>query len=274
MSADDPQHAGRPRARARRWSSESERASTSWPPTSRPILMHTKDMVFMEDGEVVVLRPDGPVFTDLDGKPIDEDADPDPLGPDHGGEGRLQALHAQGDPRAAPRDPRHAARPRLPGVGLGAARRDRVCPTTSCEQSKRMAIVACGTSWHAGLVGKFLIERLAGVPVEVDYASEFRYRHPLVDDIDAAGLHQPVRRDRRHAGRAARGQGQGGAQSLGHLQRAGFDGDPRGRGNDLHPRRPGNRRGLDQGVHQPAGRHHAAGAQAGPGARQAVRRKR
>jgi glucosamine--fructose-6-phosphate aminotransferase (isomerizing) len=46
----------------------------------------------------------------------------------------------------------------------------------------RMAIVACGTSWHAGLVGKFLIERLAGVPVEVDYASEFRYRSPLVDE--------------------------------------------------------------------------------------------
>jgi glucosamine--fructose-6-phosphate aminotransferase (isomerizing) len=41
--------------------------------------------------------------------------------------------------------------------------------------------VACGTSWHAGLVGKFLIERLAGLPVEVDYASEFRYRKPLVD---------------------------------------------------------------------------------------------
>ena len=42
-------------------------------------------------------------------------------------------------------------------------------------------IVACGTAWHAGLVGKFLIEDLAGVPVEVDYATEFRYRDPLVD---------------------------------------------------------------------------------------------
>jgi glucosamine--fructose-6-phosphate aminotransferase (isomerizing) len=46
----------------------------------------------------------------------------------------------------------------------------------------RMAIVACGTSWHAGLVGKFLIERLSGLPVQVDYASEYRYRHPVVDD--------------------------------------------------------------------------------------------
>ena len=49
-----------------------------------------------------------------------------------------------------------------------------------------MAIVACGTSWHAGLVGKFLLERLAGVPVEVDYASEFRYRNPLVDERSLA----------------------------------------------------------------------------------------
>jgi glucosamine--fructose-6-phosphate aminotransferase (isomerizing) len=48
---------------------------------------------------------------------------------------------------------------------------------------ERMAIVACGTSWHAGLVGKFLIEQLAQVPVEVDYASEFRYRNPLVDGV-------------------------------------------------------------------------------------------
>jgi glucosamine--fructose-6-phosphate aminotransferase (isomerizing) len=46
---------------------------------------------------------------------------------------------------------------------------------------KRATIVACGTSWHAGLVGKFLIEQLARIPVEVDYASEFRYRKPLVD---------------------------------------------------------------------------------------------
>jgi len=46
---------------------------------------------------------------------------------------------------------------------------------------ERMAIVACGTSWHAGLVGKFLLERLARVPVDVDYASEFRYRKPLID---------------------------------------------------------------------------------------------
>src|SRR5205085_4004443 len=44
----------------------------------------------------------------------------------------------------------------------------------------KVVLVACGTAWHAGLVGKFLIEELAGIPVEVDYASEFRYRRPLL----------------------------------------------------------------------------------------------
>ena len=46
---------------------------------------------------------------------------------------------------------------------------------------ERVVILACGTSWHSGLVGKFLIEELARVPVEVDYSSEFRYRHPIID---------------------------------------------------------------------------------------------
>jgi glucosamine--fructose-6-phosphate aminotransferase (isomerizing) len=50
------------------------------------------------------------------------------------------------------------------------------------EEAKRVQIVACGTSWHAGLVGKFLIERHAHLPVDVDYASEFRYRQPVSDD--------------------------------------------------------------------------------------------
>jgi glucosamine--fructose-6-phosphate aminotransferase (isomerizing) len=45
---------------------------------------------------------------------------------------------------------------------------------------ERVTIIACGTSWHAGLVGKFLIEELAGLPVEVDYGSEYRYRNPIV----------------------------------------------------------------------------------------------
>ena len=46
--------------------------------------------------------------------------------------------------------------------------------------AKRILIVACGTSWHAGLVAEYLIEELARIPVEVEYASEFRYRNPII----------------------------------------------------------------------------------------------
>jgi len=54
-------------------------------------------------------------------------------------------------------------------------------PADTISQINRIHIVACGTSWHAALVGKFLIEDLARIPVEIDYGSEFRYRNPLVD---------------------------------------------------------------------------------------------
>ena len=48
----------------------------------------------------------------------------------------------------------------------------------------RIIILACGTSWHSGLIGKYIIERMTGIPVEVDYASEFRYRNPLINSSD------------------------------------------------------------------------------------------
>ena len=98
------------------------------------------------------------------------------------------------------------------------------------------SILACGTSWHAGLVGKFLIEQLARLPVEVDYGSEYRYRNPIVGRPDARGRHHAVGRDGRHAGRAARGEAQGRAQHR-DLQRRRQHGDARERRHRLHARR-------------------------------------
>ena len=74
---------------------------------------------------------------------------------------------------------------------------------------EQVTILACGTSWHAALVGKFLIEQLARVPVEVDYGSEYRYRNPIVDDQHAGRRHHAVGRDRRHARGAARSEARG-----------------------------------------------------------------
>ena len=102
------------------------------------------------------------------------------LGSGDGREGGLQALHAQGDLRAAAgRSRRRCSAARRSRPARSSWRRSRSL-THVLEQVERVVILACGTSWHAALVGKFLIEELARVPVEVDYGSEFRYRDPIV----------------------------------------------------------------------------------------------
>ena len=72
----------------------------------------------------------------------------------------------------------------------------------------RVVMTACGTSWHAALIGEYMLEDLARLPVEVEYASEFRYKNPVLDERHAGGRHQPVRRNRGHAGRIAGGSPQ------------------------------------------------------------------
>ncbi len=78
-------------------------------------------------------------------------------------------------------------------------------PTTSCATSARITIVACGTSYHAGLVGRYAIEEWARLRVEMDIASEYRYRNPVVGPGRPRDRHLPVRRDARHARRHAPG---------------------------------------------------------------------
>jgi len=57
----------------------------------------------------------------------------------------------------------------------------------------RIVITACGTSWHSGLIGEYMMEELARIPTEVEYASEFRYRNPNRGRADAGGRHLTVR---------------------------------------------------------------------------------
>jgi len=144
------------------------------------ILMHTKDMVFMEDGEIVTVRRDGPTFQDLAGASIDKSpmrVPWDPIMAEKGGYKHFMLKEIHEQPRAVRDTLLGRVSLESPDVILD----EMGLSDDDLRAVRRMAIVACGTSWHAGLVGKFLIERLAGVPVEVDYASEFRYRDPLVD---------------------------------------------------------------------------------------------
>jgi glucosamine--fructose-6-phosphate aminotransferase (isomerizing) len=145
------------------------------------ILSHTKDVVFMDDYEIVVVKPSGVAFFKADGTPIVKTPTRipwDPIMAEKGGYKHFMLKEIHEQPRAMRdtllgRVSLEDSTIHLEEVNLGD---DRIRSTT------RVQIVACGTSWHAGHVGKFLIEQLAKMPVEVDYASEYRYRKPLLDD--------------------------------------------------------------------------------------------
>ena len=117
-------------------------------------------------------------------------------------------------------------------------------------KTRKIILTGCGTAWHAGLVGEYLFEDLARIPTEVEYASEFRYRNPIIEDgtVVIAISQSGETADTLAALREAKREGRPGA---GHRQRRRLDHRPRDRRGRLPARRAGNRRGLDQGVHLP-----------------------
>ena len=116
----------------------------------------------------------------------------------------------------------------------------------------RVVLTGCGTALHAGMVGEYLIEQLAHIPTEVEFASEFRHRNTPDDARHPRFRHQPERRDRGHARRAAREP----AQRLSHprhLQQRRQHDRARERRRRLHARGPGDRRRGDEIVYFPGG---------------------
>jgi len=143
------------------------------------ILSHTRDMFFLNDGDVAVLTPDGVHLTDLDGKTVRRPISHimwDPVMAEKGGYKHFMLKEIFEQPRAI--------KDTMMGrVGLESGRifLDEIGMTEAeFRQFQQVKIIACGTSWHAALAGKYFIERLARVPVEVDYGSEFRYRDPII----------------------------------------------------------------------------------------------
>ena len=165
---------------------------------------HTREAVELGQDQVVTITPDGVEITDFDGNAAVGKDVPRRLGRRRRREGRLRLLHAQGDRRAAPGRRRHPARP--------ARRRRRSCVLDEMRLSDedlrdvdKIVIVACGTAYHAGLVAKYAIEHWTRIPCEVELASEFRYRDPVLDRSHPGRGDLPVRRDHGHAhGGAAR----------------------------------------------------------------------
>jgi glucosamine--fructose-6-phosphate aminotransferase (isomerizing) len=144
------------------------------------LLEHTRKIFFLADGDVAVLSREGVRVTDLDGKPVDRPAHVvtwDPIMAEKGGYKHFMQKEIFEQPRAA----RDTMLGRI-SQDTGKVFLDEMAITEKAfREFQNVRIVACGTSWHAGLAGKFMIERLARLPVEVDYGSEFRYRDPIID---------------------------------------------------------------------------------------------
>jgi glucosamine--fructose-6-phosphate aminotransferase (isomerizing) len=144
------------------------------------ILHHTRNIHFLADGEVAILTPTGIELTDFDGGPIPlkiQRISWDPIMAEKAGYKHFMLKEINEQPRAI-RDTT------LGRVSLDTGRvflAEMAISEEDFRSATQITIAACGTSWHAGLAGKFMIERLARLRTEVDYASEYRYRSPLAD---------------------------------------------------------------------------------------------
>jgi len=149
-----------------------------------PIIEHTKNVVYLEDGEIALIdRHDGLKIKNIknqDKTPFIHELEMHLEALEKGGYDHfmLKEIHEQ------PRSIRDCLRGRL-NMALGEVTLGGIKDyEQKFIQAKRVLIVGCGTSWHAGLVGEYLFEDLARIPVEVEYASEFRYRNPIVNEDD------------------------------------------------------------------------------------------
>jgi glucosamine--fructose-6-phosphate aminotransferase (isomerizing) len=143
------------------------------------ILNHTRDVVFLADEEMAIVSRSGVQFTDYVGREVSKTSQRvmwDPIAAEKGGHKHFMLKEIYEQPAAA--------RETILGrVSLDQGQiflEDLHVSTETFRTLEKVTIVACGTSWHAGLVGKYLIEALAQVPVDVDYGSEYRYRDPIV----------------------------------------------------------------------------------------------
>ncbi|MFH1057919.1 MAG: glutamine--fructose-6-phosphate transaminase (isomerizing) [Pseudomonadota bacterium] len=146
-------------------------------------LAHTNKVVFLNDGDVVVIQAGGHRITDVAGAPQERKTDIiswSPAMAEKAGYTHFMQKEIFEQPRALTDTLTGRVKLGNPDVSLP----DLAAATEELKSARRVIFLACGTSWHAALVGKFLMEGLARVPTEVDLGSEFRYRDPLVGPGD------------------------------------------------------------------------------------------
>jgi glucosamine--fructose-6-phosphate aminotransferase (isomerizing) len=144
------------------------------------LLDHTRDLFFLADGDVAVVTEQGVTVTDFDGHPVERKPQRitwDPIMAEKGGFKHFMLKEIYEQPRTVQETTLGRISQETGKIFL----EEMQLTEDQFRSLKKINIAACGTSWHAGLAGKFMIETLARIPVEVDYASEWRYRDPILD---------------------------------------------------------------------------------------------
>jgi glucosamine--fructose-6-phosphate aminotransferase (isomerizing) len=143
------------------------------------LLYHTRDLFFLADGDLAVITTQGVRIMDFDGKPVERQVQHvtwDPIMAEKGGFKHFMLKEVYEQPRTV----RDTMLGRISQDSGHIFLSEMHVSDDEFRKLTKMNIAACGTSWHAALAGKFMIETLARVPVEVDYASEWRYRDPIL----------------------------------------------------------------------------------------------
>jgi len=142
------------------------------------ILHHTRNVYFLADGDVAILTRAGVSLTNFDGQPIHRELTRiswDPIQAEKGGYKHFMLKEIWEQPRAVTDTTLGRVSLDSGKVFLG----EMEIEDAELKRAESITIAACGTAWHAALTGKYMIERLARLPVDVDYASEYRYRDPI-----------------------------------------------------------------------------------------------
>jgi glucosamine--fructose-6-phosphate aminotransferase (isomerizing) len=146
-----------------------------------PVLYHTRDVFFLGDGEMAVLTRDGVTVTDFEGNSISPSVQRitwDPIAAEKGGFKHYMLKEIYEQPRAV----RDTTLGRVSQTSGRVYLDEMEISEAEFREFTSVKAIACGTSLHAAMAGKYMIETLARIPVEVDYASEFRYRDPILDE--------------------------------------------------------------------------------------------
>jgi len=146
-----------------------------------PLLQHTRSVIYLDDGEMAILSRDGYRIRNLETAQIEKPVNQiewDLAAIERGGYSHFMLKEICEQPESLRNTLRghlleDEGTSRVTGLNLS---------DDDLKQIQRIIITACGTSWHSGLIGEYMLEEMARVPVEVEYASEFRYRNPVVDN--------------------------------------------------------------------------------------------